>query len=307
MDNISEKLFANLCSSKYLHGFVFHSPKYYDPTEKEAGDVIVWVRTQLLVFEIVWREPGHSDTRSFVKRIGEKRDQLLKDFEAFQKDKNMHFFNELGKKVEYIPDYFVPENFFGIVIIDCDEPINKLHYGTIEKSIKLPFSNAILNKKDFISILYEFDTSSDLKFYLRDRFHFLKQNFKVKANYFLDLNEEFERQLIAFYKMNNYEFTDQFWIDIKEKDLWIEYTTDYSDKIIARNKENEKSLIIDNIIELLLEKSSYEIPTTLIAAELAVLTRRARAIIITDKIADAFYRMKKGNEKRYFAFMNWKY
>lgn len=83
-DNRSEEMFARLCSDTYYGGFVYQNPKYVEGTEKEAGDVILWVRDWLMIFEIVWRSTvAASDTKSFIKRIGEKRDQLLTDFRVY--------------------------------------------------------------------------------------------------------------------------------------------------------------------------------------------------------------------------------
>ena len=54
---ISERFFAELCAQKRLKGFVFHSPKVTnDPKgEREAGDVVIWVRDLIIVFEITWK------------------------------------------------------------------------------------------------------------------------------------------------------------------------------------------------------------------------------------------------------------
>lgn len=73
-NNYLENLFADLCEYTFLSGFTFHSPKINDPTEKEIGDIVIWVRTQLIVFELVWREGEKYSTSSFIKRIGEKRE-----------------------------------------------------------------------------------------------------------------------------------------------------------------------------------------------------------------------------------------
>jgi hypothetical protein len=85
LENKSEELFTELCSQQYLKGFVFHSPKYSEPTEKEAGDVVLWIRDYLIVFEIVWRNPSSSkSTKSFIRRVSEKRKQLENDFITYQ-------------------------------------------------------------------------------------------------------------------------------------------------------------------------------------------------------------------------------
>ena len=107
-DNRSEEMFARLCGGAYYGEFVYRNPKYFEPTEKEAGDVILWVRDWLIIFEIVWRSTDlASDTKSFVKRIGEKRDQLLPDLEIYANDKiSIHMKNEVGESTQYDYDCF---------------------------------------------------------------------------------------------------------------------------------------------------------------------------------------------------------
>jgi hypothetical protein len=157
-------------------GFVFHSPRYYDPTEKEAGDVLVWVRDLLILFEIIARDPGATGTtRRFVQRIGEKRDQLTQDFTVYRdQPRSIVLRNEAGERVTYDGQFFDVTTFFGVVLVDCPEPIAKLHYKTIEQSLNLPFAVAIMTVHDFMDILHEVDTVADLKYYLHDRAHFAR-------------------------------------------------------------------------------------------------------------------------------------
>jgi len=83
-DNISEQLFATLCSSRYFGGFVYQNPKYNQSTEAEAGDVVVWVRDWLIIFEVIWRNPTAGPSmKSFIRRVGRKRDQLVADFKVY--------------------------------------------------------------------------------------------------------------------------------------------------------------------------------------------------------------------------------
>ncbi len=100
-ENPSEKLFSDLCAKQYLKGFVFHSPKYNDPTEKEAGDIVLWLRTFLIAFEVVWRDPSNQgSTKQFIKRIGEKRKQLESDFKVYsEKSDKVELINEEGVKI----------------------------------------------------------------------------------------------------------------------------------------------------------------------------------------------------------------
>ena len=66
---ISERFFATLCAQHYLKGFIFHSPKKKQRAgEGEAGDVVLWVRDILVVFEIIWKNVDLStQTKRFVR------------------------------------------------------------------------------------------------------------------------------------------------------------------------------------------------------------------------------------------------
>jgi len=300
-NNNSEIFFAELCQFTYLSGFTFHSPKIYDPTEKEIGDIIIWVRTQLFVFELIWRSKNTGNTKSFIKRIGEKRDQLSKDYEIFKNHKDILMTNRGGRTIKYEPEYFVPQNFSGIIIIDCEQRIEKIHFGTLNKILESQFPIVVITKKDFQYILREVDTSSDLKFYLRDRFEFFKKVFSKYADIFLDLNEPREKQLIAYYKLNSYTFPIETWNPAY--DYWSEFQVKYAKNIEKRDKENENSKIIDGLINTIMECHSNELPLVH-AWQLAVIPRRARASVLTQKITDALNKMHKGKPQRHFALLN---
>ena len=269
--NNSEHLFAQLCEYTFLRGFTFHSPKIYEPTEEEVGDIVIWVRTQLIVFELISRHGDGDSTRSFVKRIGEKREQLVRDYEAFKSHHEVAMANRSGRKIEYKKDYFVPSNFFGVVIIDCDTKLDKMHYGTLLKTLDSSFPIAIMRKSDFKDILDEVDTSSDLKFYLKDRFAFFVEVYQQNAAFFLDLNHAHEKQLVGFYKLNNYKFSVQTW-DPKY-DYWGQFNNLYSNQIEERNQENRESKVIDGLVDMMMEIDEEELPLVH-AWQLAVTTRR---------------------------------
>ncbi len=299
--NNSEHLFAQICEYTFLRGFTFHSPKIYDPTEKEVGDIVIWVRTQLIVFELISRHGDGDSTRSFVKRIGEKREQLVKDYEAFKNHHEVTMVNRSDRKIEYKKDYFVPSNFFGVVIIDCDTKLDKIHYGTLLKTLEGSFPIAVMLKSDFKDILDEVDTSSDLKFYLQDRFAFFTEVYKQNAAFFLDLNHSHEKQLVGFYKLNNYKFPVEMW-DPKY-DYWGEFNKYYSNQIEKRNQENRESKVIDGLVNMMMEIDEEELPLVH-AWQLAVTTRRMRASMFKSKIINALERMHNGNPERYFAIHN---
>lgn len=308
LNNSSERLFADLCSRYYLKGFVFHSPKYGDKLQYEAGDVVLWIRTQLIVFEIVWRDSSRAksnSTKSFIKKIRDKRRQLLKDYEAFSSiSKQIVMRNELNDEVDFNQENFHSKNFSGVIIIDSDQALEAINFLSYKATFSEPFPISILTKKDFIFLTCEADTIPDLLFYLKDRFNFIKSIFDNDCPKFLNLNNETEKDLIALYKMNDYTFPLDEWNESNNKKLWDIFVKEFEARIGARNLENEKSKIIDDIIDELRSKSEKNNSTVLHTWELSLFTRRARAIKMADKIGDALYQMQNGREFRYFAFYN---
>ena len=305
-NNISEELFTSLCSQYYLKGFVFHSPKYLDPTEKEIGDVVLWVRSYLIVFEIVWRNVNASgNTKHFIKRIGRKRDQLVNDFKIFGDTKtHIKMLNEAGEELSYDHQCFEKNGFCGVVIVDSNKPLTNLHFETFKKSLDQDFPIAILTKRDFLDLLAEIDTVPDLRYYLIDRTKFLREVFKNNAATFLDLNKRSERNLIAYYKMHNNKFPLNEWQSNSSHDYWINYQQNFAHQIDAREVENNESLILDEITDLLRSSNSPNDSTLLHSWELAVLPRRVRAGILANKIEEAFNQMEQGRKRRHFAFLN---
>lgn len=192
----AERLFAQLCNRYFLKGFTFHSPTYYAPTEKEAGDIVLWVRQQIIIIEIMAREasPGTS-TKQFVKRIGEKRNQLKNDYVVFNDKKiNLTLTNENSKTIPFDNEDLSPLNIIGIVLVDCEDEIEQLHFKTVEKLLDLPYPTSVMTKHDFEHLLDEVDTIPDLYYYLKDRFTFFKTIFLKSKNLFLDLNQNLEKK-----------------------------------------------------------------------------------------------------------------
>jgi hypothetical protein len=56
--------------------------------------------------------------------------------------------------------------------------LGSYHFGTIQKSLALPFPIAIMSRQDFLDLTAEVDTVPDLTYYLLDRFEFLKQAYE---------------------------------------------------------------------------------------------------------------------------------
>ena len=300
-ENKSEELFKELCNQQYLKGFVFHSPKYYDPTEKEAGDVVLWIRDYLIVFEIVWRNPSSSaSTKSFIRRVSEKRKQLENDFITYQ-DKQVILVNEEGKRVEYSKDNFCGGNFSGIIVVDSDVELENIHKESYKKTLAKHFPIAVMTKNDFEDLLIEIDTIPDLLYYLRDRHNFLKNIYSDCPEKFINLNLRIERDLIALYKRKSNKFDNYSCKDLLENNIWDSYRAEFKDKIEVRDKENKKTLVVDEIIDILLKNPLEDELIPLHAWELGLLSRRER-VMIADKINGAFSNNR--TETRQFAYFN---
>jgi hypothetical protein len=308
INNSSERLFAELCGKNYLMGFVFHSPKHGTNLEYEAGDVVLWIRNQIVVFEIMWRNVSKaksSSTKGYLKRIGEKRKQLENDFVTFSTiSEQLKLTNEIGEVVEFTSQNFHRKNFSGVILLDIDESTEIINYLTYRKTLESDFPISIFTKSDFLFLTSEADTIPDLTYYFKDRFTFIQAVFDNDYALFLDLNRNIEKDLMALYKMNEYQFPINEWNESDKKNFWEIYQTTFAERINQRDDENNDSYIVDEIIDELRNKNETNNSTILHSSELAIFTRRARAGILAKKILDAFEKMQKGLELRYFAIYN---
>lgn len=301
----SEKLFSDLCAKQYLKGFVFHSPKYNDPTEKEAGDIILWLRTLLIAFEVVWRDPSNQgNTKQFIKRIGEKRKQLESDFKVYsEKSDKVELINEEGNKINYEKDYFHRDNFVGVIIVDCDSELENIHYESYKKLNTSSFPIAVMTKKDFVDLLVEIDTVSDLLYYLKDRYKFINSVFERCPHLFLNLNLRTERDIIALYKKKSNSFEDYSCNNLSQYNIWANYREEFQEKIRDRDAENERTKVLDQLVDYLLVNSEESEIMPLIAWEIGIQTRRER-VELADRVTKAFQGLKNKVDLRIFAYLS---
>src|SRR5438477_2409321 len=123
--------------------------------KREAGDVVIWVRDLVIAFEIIWKNTEASDnTRRFVQRIGHKRDQLCRDRQTYEnEDTEISMTNQDGETILFDHRYFNDVAFCGIVIVDSELPLEKLHFETINKTLSADFSLAVMTTRDFQDLL----------------------------------------------------------------------------------------------------------------------------------------------------------
>lgn len=304
-ENPSEKLFSDLCASKYLKGFVFHSPKYNDPTEKEAGDIVLWLRTYLIAFEVVWRDPSNQgSTKQFIKRIGEKRKQLESDLKVYsEKSDKVELINEEGKKINYDSGYFHPGNFVGVIIVDCDLKLENIHYKSYENINSSSFPIAVMTKNDFVDLLVEIDTVSDLLYYLKDRYKFVNSVFQKCPHLFINLNLRTERDIVALYKEKSNSFEGYSCNQLSKNNIWENYQKEFKEKIRARDEENERTKVLDQLVDYLLINSEKSKIMPLMSWEIGIQTRRER-VDLADKVIKAFQGLKNEVDMRIFAYLS---
>lgn len=281
--NQSESLFARLCSDRYYGGFVYRNPKFYDPTEKEAGDVILWVRDWLVLFEVVSRSKGAGlDAKSFIKRIGQKRDQLIRDFDVYPRpEKTILIRNEHGESSRFDHRYFNEDTTSGVVLIDADALRGKLHFDTLRLTLESPHPIALMTRSDFAAILAEADTVPDLGLYLGDRYRFLKQVFSRDADCFLRFGNQMEQELIGLYKLGENVFDLGRWHASSDKRFWHRYQIERAADISRRDEEDAESEFLDIVAARIRDSHGRGGFTIQHAWELALRTRRERAWIAT--------------------------
>lgn len=303
-ENASEEIFARLCSNKYFGGFVYQNPKFTDPTEREAGDVIIWVRDWLIIFELIWRNPRSGPNKSFLKDIGKKRDQLLADFKTYANpDILISMQSEDGEDAHYDHEQFNEKTTRGVVLVDARGPVGKLHYDTVRLTAEAPHPIAVMTVVDFESLLLEADTVSDLGLYLGDRYRFLLRVFPEVPTPFLKLGTTLERELIGLYKLYDNSFNVAAWKESKDKSFWYRYQIQRAVEIERRDNENAISAPLDYLISEIRRQNGPHSPTNQHAWELALLTRRERAWVAA-RIQRKHERLLETGDDQKFAFKN---
>ncbi len=209
--------------------------------------------------------------------------------------------DEYGKPGKFDKDDLGEFGFAGVVLVDCDDELEKVHHETLKRLVELPFPAAVMTRKELMALLDEVDTIPDLEYYLHDRADFVVEAFRTQPQLFLNLNDGLERHLIAYYKMNNYTFPSvQDFLAHASTHSQV-YRTTFAERIAARNRENADSYVVDKFVDLLQEIGDDESDTRLHAWELASMTRRQR-VELGRKISNAMARMAAGNKIRHFAY-----
>lgn len=213
--------------------------------------------------------------------------------------------NEFNQIINYPSRYFEKNKFYGVVLIDADIPLSKIHYLSFEKANQSEFPIAFITKKVFNAILAEIDTPMDLCLYLKDRKEFIDKVFYEDPAYFLDLNSEYELDLIGLYKINENKFDLDQWRDSEDKKFWEKYKNEFAEKIKIRELDNQRAQVVDAMLDFIITQHPTDFQALEHAWEIGVLTRRARGSIFAEKIENAVEQISSGQRRdRHFAFFN---
>ncbi len=160
-----------------------------------------------------------------------------------------------------------------------------------------------MTRDDFEILLFEADTVSDLGLYLGDRHKFLKTVFKENPAPFLQLGAKLEQELVGLYKLSDNSFDLNAWRVSKEKQFWQKYQIHRAAEISRRDDENTTSESLDFLIGEIRAQNGPETPTNQHAWEMALLTRRERAALVSVIIRKHEKLMNTGKDQK-FAFHN---
>ena len=213
--------------------------------------------------------------------------------------------NEFGQNIIYPSIYFDEKKFNGIVLIDTDASLVNIHYLTFEKAVKNGFSIAFITRRVFYKLLAEIDTAMDLCLYLNDRKRFLDEVFYEDPAYFLNLNTEYELDLIGLYKINENKFNLEQWRASEDKNFWQKYQSEFSEEIQLRELDNQKTKVVDEMLDFVLKSHPSDFQAIEHSWEIGILTRRARGSVYAEKINAAIQKVSSGQRRdRHFAFYN---
>jgi hypothetical protein len=247
----------------------------------------------------MWRNPKYgSNTKSFIKDIGEKRDQLLGDFKLYANPGILILMqSEHGENTCY--DHVSGVNWFshsailivanheqfndgktkGVVIVDAPGRVGKLHYDTVRLTEEAPLPIAVMTRDDFEILLVEADTITDLGLYLGDRHKFLQTVFNEDPAPFLQLGTKLEQELVGLYKLGDNSFDVKKWRASGDKNFWHRYQIQRAMEISRRDDENAVSESLDYLIAEIRVQNGPDSPANQHAWEMANTPRTSRSCL----------------------------
>ena len=292
--NWGERLIKNFFDSNFSRIFSFPNPKTKD--NAQITDVLIWLNRTILLIEVKTRDEAEGTTsiENWARnRIEKAVDQLIKGFNRI-KSKEIIFLNNPFYQIKL--DCEGITQIIGLIVLVHDGECIIYPSSYVNDIYKKEISIHVISWNDLQQMIHEIDTVPDFKYYLNDRFDYLK-------NFDIPLNKELNA--LGIYKKNINKFPHKAY-DFINGNYWDEYITSMDKEIKSRYEDNKHSIWIDKIESIFTKnrKLFNGIPLGLYFAwELGFLHRRVRAIIgkKLDTVQDWF---ESGKSSRQFSYEN---
>ena len=293
-NNLGEDLVKDFFDAKISKYYSF--PKAKSKDNAEIGDVVVWHNRWLFFIEAKSRDSQKATAplESWAtRRINDAVEQIRKNYARCMRRETIHLHNEFFHAKL---DHEGITSYIGLVILAFGSSCNLSPTDAVSDIYQGPFPIHVLTWNDLRSLSEEIDTVPDLFFYLKDRFQYVYKH---------DIPLGIEKEVIAFYKLNNNNFpTDK--IDFTSSSLWSNYQDTMAAAIFRRSAHNDNSSLIDELEACFSDsrKLYSSLPIGLYFAwEIGSQTRRQRAYI-GEKLHGIRSDFESGRRSRQFCVLN---
>lgn len=288
---VGELIVSNFFDSNFSKIFSFLNPK--TKNNAEVADILIWLNRTVFLIEVKTRsDEGSSTIQSWChSKIKQAHSQILKNYNRIKEGEQI-FLNNSYYHTEL--DCTGINEIIGLVVLVHDEKcdIEPSEYFSNIYDFEIPIH--VISWKDLERLVDEIDTVPDFKYYLQDRFNYLKIS---------DIRLDQELDVIGRYKLGINNFPDRA-TDFSSS--YEKYKLEMEEKISERDKHNKNSVWIENLENVFTEhrKLLDGIPIGLYFAwELGVLSRRERAYY-GEKLNSVQAWFNNGNSTRKFSWQS---
>ncbi|MBK8383085.1 MAG: hypothetical protein IPL16_14620 [Ignavibacteria bacterium] len=290
---IGENLIVQFFDSKLSKFFSFPNPK--TRSNKEVADVLVWWNRVVLLIEVKTRTEGSVDTDVWIRsKVKEATEQIIANYKKIKSNETINLFNSFYHTK--LDCEGVMET-IGLIVLLYDEQSNIIFPAEDFPEIyKQEIPIHVISWQDLSRMTSEVDTIPDFKYYLMDRFEYLK---------IFDIPLGFELNVLGYYKIHSNKFQKEI-TDFTKIPYWEIYRDTMSDEINKRESHNQNSGWIDVLESQFHDKRKLfdGYPLGLYFSwEIGSISRRERAYLgeKLSKIQDWF---EAGNNIKVFAWFN---
>ena len=292
--DLGEQIISNFFDVEFSEILTFPDPKT-QKNNAQIADVLIWVNRVVFLIEVKTRDIGPAKIESWASsRINDGIKQLIKNYQRIKTNEKIKLHN---KYYDVVTDFNLVTKVIGIIVLVCEENLTAKPSSLISDIYNKELPIHVFLKDDLIKIKDEIDTYPDLKYYLNDRYEYLKM---------YDIHLGWELNAVGYYKMNNYKFPSKS-MDFSKNNYWQKYKNEMSDQIISRSlHNNEFSIWIDKMENIFNDqrKLFQALPLGLIFAwELGNISRRERAYF-GEKLSKKKEWFAQGNNDSRFSIKN---